>query len=474
MRICNIYIKDYDQFSNINLDFTDPETSKPVNKVCFIGKNGTGKSKILNFILLLQNSILPQLARPVHSNPNHPRNRIRLDFGQSQKAKFIYKISFDNDYYLIYCDRENIEIFRVTYLEKDKEKEIIQQLLNELPPNELIRGIDYGKLIEGTKEASFIRKLSFNNNSNDLLIYSPAESNTNEYLKISDVPLTNVNEALKLFSNMPYYSLVSSETVSNFWRLLIYNLKKRDEDRENYERENLTKTKAQLIDEFNKENPEILKSLANIWNKILGKSYLEFDVDEARNPIQLTDNLRAYIKVKSINKVIRYNALSTGIRNFIFRIGHIYSLYFNREVDRAFLLIDEPENSLFPDILLELIDVYNEIVVDKRGQNNTQMFFATHNPIVAAQFKPFERVILDWNEDATVKTFKGSAPEGDDPNDVLKKDFAINELMGHKGLAEWIRYLELKRELKKTTNSEKKMEIAAEINRIGQSYNFPA
>jgi hypothetical protein len=40
----------------------------------------------------------------------------------------------------------------------------------------------------------------------------------------------------------------------------------------------------------------------------------------------------------------------------------------------------------------ELVDTYNEIVIDKRGINNTQMFFATHNPIIAAQFKPLKEL----------------------------------------------------------------------------------
>jgi len=412
--------------------------------------------------------------RAFHPNPNHPRNRLRINLGQPKKTKLIYKIVFENDCYLIYYHYQTIDVFRSTSLTLDQEKIFIQGILDGRDAYELLLGVDEGKIIEGTKEASFVHRLSFKNNSNDLLIYSPAESNTNGYLRITDVPPTNVNEALNLFSNMPYYSLVSSETVNSFWRLLIYNLKKRDEDREMFERENLTKTKAQLIDEFDEQNPEILKGLADIWNKILAKSYLEFDVKEASNPIQLTDNLKAYIKIRSSNQIIHYNALSTGIRNFIFRIGHIYSLYFNREIDRAFLLVDEPENSLFPDILLGLIDIYNEIVIDKRGKNNTQMFFATHNPIVAAQFKPYGRIILEWNEDASVKCFKGSAPEGDDPNDVLKKDFAIEELMSHEGLAAWDKYLDLKRQLKKATDTEEKMQLAAEINKIGQLYNFPA
>ena len=131
------------------------------------------------------------------------------------------------------------------------------------------------------------------------------------------------------------------------------------------------------------------------------------------------------------------------------------------------------KNSLYPDFLFELVEIYQQIILDKRGENNTQLFFATHNPIIAAQFKPYERIILKWNEDGTVKANKGTTPEGDDPNDILKKDFGLPQLMGAVGIQEWNKYLDLKRELKTTESIDKKMSVAAEINKIGQLYNFP-
>ena len=290
------------------------------------------------------------------------------------------------------------------------------------------------------------------------------------------MPITSVSDALELSKQFPYSVEVSSNTVNDFWKLLVFNMRKRAEERDNYENrsENLSKTKQQLIDEFDEFYPKVLENLGVVWNKILDKAGLRFDIKGASNPYQLADNLKAYIKLKRFETTIPYNTLSTGIRNYIFRVGHIFSLYFNRDVDRGFLLVDEPENSLFPDFLFDLMETYNEVIFDRRKQNNTQVFFATHNPIVAAQFKPFERVILVWNEDGTVKAIPGSAPEGDDPNDLLKKDFGIRELMGQKGIEVWNHYLNLKRKLKKAEATEEKMELAAEINKIGQLYNFPA
>jgi len=78
-----------------------------------------------------------------------------------------------------------------------------------------------------------------------------------------------------------------------------------------------------------------------------------------------------------------------------------FTLYFNREIKNGILLIDEPENSLFPDFLYDLVDTYLGII------QNTQLFMATHSPIIAAQFEPCERVILEFGENGKVYARKG-------------------------------------------------------------------
>ncbi|WP_317047332.1 AAA family ATPase, partial [Flavobacterium branchiophilum] len=192
-----------------------------------------------------------------------------------------------------------------------------------------------------------------------LHIYAPSESHQNHLINIGDVPNSSVNEALQLFTNFPNYHEVSDQNIQSFWTLLIYLIKKRDEEQQIFENkpENLSKTKRELLAEFEKINPKILDEIAILWNKILDKAGLEFDVENASNLIQLSDNLKAYIRLKGTKENIPYSELSTGIRNFIFRVGHIFSLYFNKEVKTGFLLIDEPENSLFPDFLFELTHV---------------------------------------------------------------------------------------------------------------------
>jgi len=464
MKICKIYIRDFQQFKDVELDFTHPETGEPLNKICFIGSNGTGKSKLLRLINWLFTSVFTNFGRIGFGTPH-------LVGGE---AKVIFKIFNKNSNLLIFHFNRNSFILQITGMSKGEESHLIQELLSLKLVDDFTRSHKYDKLIQSTLSREFLNDLILKDNAKDLLIYSPSE-NEKIYLMGKDgVPKTNVNEALSLFNNFPFYAEVSPAKVEAFWKLLIYNLRKRAEERDRFENlpVNLKKTKDVLIQEFDSENPKILEHLAKVWNKILNKAGLEFDFEGASNPFQLNDNLLVYARLIYSKETIPYDELSSGVKNFIFRLGHIHSLYFNREIDRGFILIDEPENSLYPDFLFDLVEAYKEVLIDKRGQNNTQLFFVTHNPIIAAQFQPYERIILDFDEDGFVSARRGVSPVGDDPNDVLTNDFEMTDLMGPEGKKQWEKYIDLKKTLIKATDTDEKIKIAKEINQIGQSYNF--
>ncbi len=457
MKICKVYIKGFQQFEDLELDFTNPNTGEPLDKICFIGRNGTGKStilRILNLIILNIGSY-----RPYHF----------LLVKVKMQDSFFYTIALNTSIskeVLIYHsdiekeNREWLEDIKLFADQKDGQLELKK----------------YSKYLLNQEEKNKFNEFQFNPNSSDLNIFSPAESSHNGYLGIQDVPMTSLNDALTYNKDFRLTHIISNEKITEFWTLLIYLIKKRENDFREYEsrEENQNKTVRAVKEEFDKLNPKILDKLSEIWNKILNRAGLEFDVANASNPVQLTDNLKAYIINKSTKKTIPYNALSTGIRNYIFRIGHIYSLYFNREVKRGFLLLDEPENSLYPDFLFDWMETFLEIIKDKNGENNTQVFVSTHNPIIAAQFEPYERIILEWNENAHVTSRKGKSPVGDDPNDILTNDFELKNLMGKEGLAMWEHYVELKKKLRHAISKEDKEKIISEMNRIGSDYNFDA
>ncbi len=121
-------------------------------------------------------------------------------------------------------------------LTSDTKPQIIQDKINS----------QYRNFVYSGEELNFVKNaLSLSDNSNDLLIYSPSETTHNSYLLVNDVPNANLNAALQLFNKFPYYHIVSDETVGEFWKMLIFLLKKRENDRELFEnkKENLKKLK---------------------------------------------------------------------------------------------------------------------------------------------------------------------------------------------------------------------------------------
>ncbi len=474
MKLCSIHIKDYQQFQDTFLDFTHPETKEPLDKICFIGPNGTGKSTIL----WLLNNLNP-----------YSKNHSNLSNGKLLVLKYIHRTK---NYYQIVSPSYKIKDWVICENEQDVQA-IVKSFDGLTTNSQLHKRISMDIVIATVPKAYQIlfekhkanwpnRNWQSSESDAGLLIYCPAESKENLLLTINDVPKATLDEANKLFKSFENHHQIDFSTSSGFWQILMYHTSARKAEKEQFEnqKENLSKTKQQLNEEFANKHPKILDSIATIWNNILDKANLEFDVINAKEPIQLSDNLNAYIKLKGSNgqsnniQRIPYRLLSTGIRNFIFRIGHIHSLYFNRQIDFGTLLVDEPENSLFPDFLYDLIDLYQQVTTDKNGTRNTQSFFATHSPIVAAQFAPYERIILDWDLEnpGTVLATKGQAPEGDDPNDVLKKDFGIRNLMGEKGNEMWKEYLRLKHDVRVAKDDKEKMELSKRISQIGSDYNF--
>lgn len=448
MKISRLIIPDFQQFKDFDLDLTYPvgheRAGEPLDKVCFIGGNGTGKSTLLQGVFTFLNSPF----------------QINLSLWQNA----IIKLSFNRiSYYwlskLKICINESIE------------KDIAFEKLLNIIGGEGSNGGNIKDFILTNNEERLLEDECKPKNSDRMLIYAPSEASQNSYLSFNDVPKVTVNDSLSLFHTFPYKNTVSNDTINDFWCLLIYHLKKRENDFRTFESlpENQIKTVKEVREIFEKEHPDILKSLSDFWNKILAKAGLEFDYEGAKNPIQLTDNLQAYIRLKNSKEHIGYNQLSTGIRNFIFKLGHIYALYFNRNIESGFLLVDEPENSLFPDFLYDLVDVYTSIT------KNTQIFMATHNPIIAAQFQPYERFILEF-EDSTghVKVRRGTTPAGDDPNDILIKDFGIRSILGREGVAKWERYIQLKTLIPLEKDPAKKDSMIEEFMQIGSDYNFAA
>ena len=447
LKITQLRLKGIRQLKNICIDFTNPDTNEPIDKICFIGSNGTGKTTLLK--------ILSQFLKA--ERVNIPNNAL-IGFGVKNERSEEYFYVEIGDYdrigrkrFLFEKSVENYGLWNEIWTTDYGEKFGLIQALLKLPFIDI--------------EEDEIHKMFFQKDSHDLVIYASPDGSSQLQ---GNLPNTSLNNALKLTKEFPVYHEFSHSDVSNFWDVIIYQIKQRESAFFGFlKSEEVRKIPVEDAQKkFDIENPEILRELADLWNIILAPTGLKFDIETAKVPVQLTDNLQAYIISKNSGEIVQYNQLSTGIRNFIFRFGHIFSLYFSRKVEQGFLLVDEPELSLFPDLLFDIIERYESII------DNTQFFVATHSPIVAAQFQASERFILEFDDSGYIQVRQGVSPEGDDPNDLLVNDFTVRSLYGKVGQEQWRRVLELRKLIKKAEEPDLKTELLDEYMQIVNDYNF--
>lgn len=436
LRIRTLKLKSIRQFRDVTFDFTDPTTGKPLDRICLIGGNGTGKSTILR--LLASDKVLgAPSAMPRWTAKLGPNASMSIDFAGGDGKACLY----GHPKQLKWGSRRNP--------------------LAAIGENELDPPVPLANSDEGKQWITWLREF--------VAVYCPPDSElVPGSATITDLPSANLDSALTLLKKPPTKFMVGQDKVADFWKLLIALIKDREARLIEYNRrpENQHRTISEVETEFLAKNPDILKELAVFWEPILLKAGLKFDYEKASQPVQLTDNLKAYIYLAAENAILPYAELSTGIRSFLFRLGHLFTIFRYHRDKGGIVLIDEPENSLYPDFLFDLLGHY------ERTAPSAQLFFATHSPIVAAQFKPEERFILEFDPDLGVKVRRGVTPEGDDPNDVLLKDFAVRTLYGEKGLASWNRFRELSRLIESENDAGTRKALLKEYLELGRTYNF--
>jgi len=210
------------------------------------------------------------------------------------------------------------------------------------------------------------------------------------------------------------------------------------------------------------ENENILEKIADDINSIIKKFNLELKIDENTNSYE-----ELIIKDLSNGNIINYDEVSTGTKNLLSTFIPLKS-YNPKD---SIILIDEPENSFYPDIQKELTDLYMSV-----GENN-QLIMATHSPIIASSFEPWEVVELKFNENNQV--YRELYYEGKDHVDnyflnpqlltwtgILTKIFDLKEDSNFEMREkELIKYSKLKSKIRRLENSEKEEEELIKLSK---------
>lgn len=298
MKITNIHIKDHQQFKDLKLDLTyplgHPKAGQPLDKVCFIGQSGTGKTTLLEEICdYMMHRNLPRFTAPIK--------------------------------------RTNITLKRTNTINKPT---IYFHINQHHTPT--------------VSSSSFSFPLSLN----------------------KDNGWNNIKDAItKHQQEITRYSFAISRAFRD----------------DNYDLANEYKAKLKAWEEQN-ETP-LLDLAQNYLNPILQEFGLALKTD--------LESLEERDQVNLINKnleTIPQQYWSSGIKNIISRTVPLYANNFQDCV----ICIDEPETSLYPDIQRKIINLYTKLAP------NNQFFFATHSPIIASNFEPWEIVELKFDEEGYV------------------------------------------------------------------------
>ncbi|WP_020597392.1 ATP-binding protein [Spirosoma panaciterrae] len=451
MKITGIDIGEYRQFKNIKFDFTYPEghpkAGQPLEKVCFIGQSGTGKTTLLRIIEEYFKAIDFGLDRQkyIDNKLKNNENRHRDDTGM-----MFYNYILNIRIKALFNDR---------YIEFDR----YNNAYTTERGDDILRWINNEELLELATLRNpiclFITE-SIAREANAFLFDQKDQQNVfSDFIK-TDTQIEEERVAresrLNKVGSRKVISLGDMQSLST-WQYLLRDIDKYDEETvkyitnivQNTPKEKVTEELQRWID----ADPRI-ELAQKCLNPILSKFILEVD-DSEKGKVPIAIRTKGGIKIDS-------SYLSTGTRQILATAIPIYKF----DTKDTVILFDEPERSLFPDIQRELVKYYTNLAPE------AQFFFATHSPIIASAFEPCERFILYFDENGEVKRRNGVAPIGDDPNDILSADFGMNELMLQPGLDAYERYRNLFVEIKNEKDPMRQKELIVEQAKLGDQYNF--
>ncbi len=357
MKISKIKISKYHQFEDFELDLTYPEghdekEGQPLDKVCFIGQSGTGKTTLLE---LIKRATLAGSGHKLSNFEFEPRHPSASVYYQSKNGK----------------QELHVEIFS-----------------------------DVGDFTNITKFC-----LSHNHDIKRLLYFPAGIANYNINNEALENGASKVEEPSTLDDSRIDSILykIDKESLEKTWQEYSEKIKNHKNESINFRLkliDNKTENINQELEKWKEKNPNPIEIIANeCLDVFLNRFHLavKTEIDDVRE--------KDILPIKSLNNntIVSYEKLSTGTKQIIYTAFPIYQLL----KPDSIVLMDEPENSLYPDIQKEIIDYYTSFDKEKKSQ----FFFATHSPIIASSFEPWEIVELKF--DSNGKVFRDKYYEGE-------------------------------------------------------------
>jgi predicted ATPase len=402
MKIEYLEIKNYKQFRDLTLELTYPKghekEGQPLDKICIIGQSGTGKTNLLEIIKKSvidfskqpENSYLPftefigsktKALDEYIANKFITKNDIKIKTIFTPKKSRItsnieIKTSFDEKNYFFGTEKTTSLKNNSTKRDMSPSDKILLEEFFAYRNRLLEQGMEYHGI------NSFPRMLE--------KVDTDIKKLKKKYYQ--EETISNSINHLK-FQGFIDKNIVNIHEEDNSWELLKEKIDNYEKEKRAYTSKLFNKARnnpsyfEQSIKDMQKweeENENILEKIAYDINFIIKKFNLELKIDEATKSYE-----ELTIKDLSNGNIIEYDNLSTGTKNFLSTFIPLKS-YNPKD---SIILIDEPENSFYPDIQRQLTKQYMSI-----GENN-QLIMATHSPLIASSFEPWEVVELKFNED---------------------------------------------------------------------------
>jgi predicted ATP-dependent endonuclease of OLD family len=396
MKITRIDLKNFFQFKDVSIDLTYPKghdkAGEPLEKICIIGQSGTGKTSLLRLIKWF-------ISRDLRIGDD-----LKLEVPQGGQVSMDFIVGDLN--FRLTNNGTDLEYTSFGIAGKDKRKR-------------------KGKLSFADWEKMLFAEIKTTNN---LMINFPTElisqrsiRRKEEVMDLSptmkeieriymgdrgEEPVTTFEEGIKRAKQNAFRDKLKPGQVIDFaiedvektWHLVLKEIREyrgqelllKDKISNALEKDPGNVFKIQKAqDELDawRSNPNPYDRLADqCLNPLLEKLDLRVKRD-----INLESILNlGFVQLQTpegIDVPIEY--WSTGTWQVVRTIAPIFII----KPSRAVILLDEPERSLYPDLQTTIIDTYVDYA---RG---SQLFFATHSPLIASCFEPWEVIELKYDHD---------------------------------------------------------------------------
>ena len=377
MKLKKIIIKNYKQLKDVEIDLTYPrghrKAGKPLDKICILGKSGTGKTTLLRLIKWF-----------ISRDPKIHEN-LQLPIAPDTEAAMDFEI-FDLHYRLI-----NKGVDHVYYSFGRKEKVKTDGTVDNTFDHW------HGDFIRCMKQIS---PLLINYPADLMPLTGDSTPGKQEYaggaggVKEQESPIPPGKPGPEQIIDFSF------EDIKKTWDFILMDIKDhRAKELLIKDKIVAAKSRGGSMQEIQKQdreykkwlsqNPSPLETLAvRFLDPILQKLGLEVKTDLSyQSIIDLT-----FIELQALTgEVVHRDLWSTGTRQQVLTMLPLYQL----KPENAVILIDEPERSLYPDIQLSIADDYVTAAPD------CEFFFATHSPFITASFEPWEIVELKFDDKNT-------------------------------------------------------------------------